>query len=196
MVAGEQPPQHALMEPNDAQRRIESLLRLGLIEAVNLSAKPCPLVRVKCGDILSNWVECWQLQAGRIRSWTPPKKGQQAMLLSPSGESAAGIAITGGPIDAFPAPFSDPDLAGFVADDGAVFTYNLKTHELAIKLPAGALATLTSDLKVVGSIEVTGAIKAAGDITSDADVRAGEISLKKHPHISSLPGTKTSPAQP
>lgn len=184
------------MDPSDNPRRIESLIRLGLVEQVDLKARPSPLVRVRSGDLITNWTPYLQASAARVRSWNPPLKGQQVILLSPSGETGSGVAIGGLPIDAMPAPFDDPELFGHVADDGAIFTYNMKTHELTVKLPASGKAVLTGDLVINGQLEVSKSIKAAGEIASDADVKAGEISLKKHLHTSGAPGADTSPPKP
>jgi len=51
---------------------------------------------------------------------------------------------------------------------------DIKSHELSAVLPTGGKANIVADVTVTGTLHVT------KDITTDADVTAGNISLKKH----------------
>lgn len=52
---------------------------------------------------------------------------------------------------------------------------------------------ITGNLTVQGAIECTSTIHAAGNITSDADVIAGDISLKNHKHPTAPSGPQSKP---
>src|SRR5205085_2193946 len=70
-------------------RRLEQLLRYGTVAEVDLGAARC---RVKSGELLSNWVPWFAQRAGQTRHWSPPTVGEQCLLLSPGGDTAAAVA--------------------------------------------------------------------------------------------------------
>jgi phage baseplate assembly protein V len=85
--------------------------------------------------------------------------------------------------------------------DGSTIAYNSKAHSYDIKLHTDAKATITCQQATIkaakgvtidGKLTVTGDIDISGSATA-TDFTAGIISLTKHKHNSTAPGSPTSP---
>lgn len=113
----------------DINRRLESMIRLGTIAAVNHSAALC---QVKTGGLVTNWLPWLERRAGTTRDWDPPTVGEQCLLLSPSGEPASGIVLVGIFSNATPAPNDNPDECTREYPDGARITYNHSSGHLSV----------------------------------------------------------------
>jgi len=189
---------------DDSPRTLANLIRYGTVASIDVDAAR---VTVKTGGVTTKPLPWLSSRAGRVRAWNPPSLGEQVMVISPNGDLAAGVA--------FPALFSNamPKPADATADnvvvafaDGAVLLYDMAAHLLKASLPAGgrveAIAPdgfkLTGDVDIEGKLHVSDAVTldstlhADGNITSDADVKAGNISLINHPHDKVQPGTGVS----
>ena len=100
------------------------------------------------------------------------------MILSPSGELAAGVVLPALYRKAHPAPESDPGKHTRLYRDGARIEYDAGMHKLKAVLPAGGTAELVADggvsvtgnVTVTGNVAVTGRIDATEDIASDKNV--------------------------
>lgn len=189
---------------DDSPRTLANLIRYGTVASIDVDAAR---VTVKTGGVTTKPLPWLSSRAGRVRAWNPPSLGEQVMVISPNGDLAAGVA--------FPALFSNamPKPADATADnvvvafaDGAVLLYDMAAHLLKASLPAGgrveAVAPdgfkLTGDVDIEGKLHVSDAVTldstlhADSNITSDADVKAGNISLTNHPHDKVQPGTGVS----
>lgn len=176
-------------------RLIENLVRFGTIAEVQ--HKP-PRVRVRTGELLTTWLPWLALRTGADREWDPPTVNEQVILLSPSGQLANGVAITGLFSDLIPANGDRPSLHRRTYADGAVIEYDSEAHHLNAALPSGGTTELISD----GGIRIVGDIVHQGDYTQKGnqnvtgtvivseDVVAQEISLVNHLHggVMSGPG--------
>ncbi|MEQ4541139.1 MAG: phage baseplate assembly protein V [Billgrantia sp.] len=129
-------------------RLINNLIRLGTIAEVDHATAR---VRVKAGELLTAWLPWLEARAGTTRTWSPPTVGEQVVLLSPGGDLAAAVVLTGIYQEAHPAPNSSPNVIGRWLPDGTRIEYD---HEAK---------TLTIDC--VGAVHV----KAAGKVTVDAE---------------------------
>ena len=79
-------------------RLIENLIRLGSVAEVDhgsLQDKRPARVRIQSDALLTGWLHWTTLRAGTIRDWDPPTVGEQVLVLSSSGQTAHGIAISG-----------------------------------------------------------------------------------------------------
>ena len=113
----------------DINRRLESLVRLGTIAAVDHGAALC---RVKTGGLVTEWLPWLERRAGTTRDWDPPTAGEQCLLLSPSGDPASGIVLVGIFSNAAPAPNNSPDECTREYPDGARITYNHASGHLSV----------------------------------------------------------------
>jgi len=192
-------------------RLIENLIRFGTIAETQM--KP-PRVRVKTGGLTTGWLPWLALRAGADVDWDPPTINEQVLLLSPSGQLASAVVITGIYSDAIPANGDRAGLHRRTYQDGAVIEYDSVGHQLRAHLPAGGTTELissggihlvgpvthegdytqTGDFTQTGSYSQTGNQTITGKVTVSADVVAAGISLVKHVHVGNL-GAPTSPPQ-
>lgn len=163
------------MNTTDLLRRLENLIRLGTIAAVDHQAARCT---VKTGGLTVPNLP-WQAQrAGNSRDWDAPTVGEQCILLSPSGEPAQGIALIGLYSQQRPAPSNSANLRRRTYPDGAVIDYDHATHTLSATLPAGGKAKLVAP----GGVTILGDVDITGLVTVSEDVIAAGISLVHHVH--------------
>lgn len=113
----------------DLARRVESLIRLGTVVAVDLETAR---IRVASGGLTTAWLPWFERRAGTTRDWNPPTVGEQCMVLSPSGDPATGIVLTGLFSNAAPAPNDSGDESTREYPDGARITYNHAGGHLSV----------------------------------------------------------------
>jgi phage baseplate assembly protein V len=89
------------------------------------------------GEALTGWLPWATWAAGRLRVWSPPTKGEQCLVLAPSGDLAQAVAVPAvfQQRGAFPAPASDPNLTLLKWDDEAYISYQCQAHELTVYVP-------------------------------------------------------------
>lgn len=180
-------------------RLLENLVRLGTVAEVDHQAAR---VRVQSGRLLTGWLPWLTLRAGDDREWNPPTEGEQVVLLSPSGQTANGVAIVGLFSDQHPANGDRPGLHRRTYCDGAVIEYDSVAHHLRAILPAGGSTelvstggiTITGDITHQGNYTQTGNQTVTGKVTVTDDVVARGISLVTHKHAGVMPGSGTTGA--
>lgn len=171
----------------ELSRLLENLIRFGLIAEVQHVP---PRVKVETGGILTTWLPWLAWRAGADREWDPPTVGEQVLLLSPSGQLANGIAVTGVFSDLIPANGDRAGLHRRTYADGAVVEYDSVAHHLSAVLPDGGTTELisTGGIHVIGDIThegnytQTGNQTVTGKVTVTEDVVAAGISLVTHTH--------------
>lgn len=174
-------------------RLLENLLRLGTVAEVDHQAAR---VKVQSGRLLTGWLPWLTLRAGDDREWNPPTVAEQVVLLSPSGQTANGVAIVGLFSDQHPANGDRPGLHRRTYRDGAVIEYDSIAHHLRAILPEGGSTelvstggiTITGDITHQGNYTQTGNQTVAGTVTVSDDVLAAGISLVTHTHGGVMPG--------
>lgn len=113
----------------DIQRRLESLIRYGTV--ADVQATP-PRVRIRVGQLQTTWVRWLALRAATTSDWSPPVKGEQCVLLSPSGDMASAVALMGLVSDPYPLPSDNPDEWVRQFPDGAVVRYHHADSALTV----------------------------------------------------------------
>jgi phage baseplate assembly protein V len=187
---------------DDILRQLANLIRFGTVQSV--AGKH---IRVQIGGLLTRPIRWVSARAGKTASWSPPDLGEQVMVLSPNGDIGAAVAIGGIFCDANDIPeAATADTVLIAFRDGAVLLYDQGIHLLKGTLPDGGRVEITAPagFKFSGNVDIDGTFKvsqaatfeqtlhAKQDITSDADVKAGTISLTNHPHGLVKGGTDTS----
>lgn len=163
------------MNITDLLRRLENLIRLGTIAAVDHQAARCT---VSTGGLSVPNLPWLALRAGSSSDWDPPTVGEQCILVAPSGEPALGVALVGLYSQQRPAPSNSATVRRRKYPDGAVIDYDHATHTLSATLPAGGKAQLTAP----GGVTILGNVDITGTVTVSADVVASGISLVTHKH--------------
>ncbi|HCA5293422.1 phage baseplate assembly protein V [Acinetobacter baumannii] len=203
----------------DINRRLENLIRFGTIKTVNPS-KPIPLVTVDLDDIVTPEIRFFNVRSGNDSSWDPPSLNEEVMVISPCGEiGPTSVVFYGLYNNEHPAPSNDLNQKIRVFSDGCVIAYDIFAHELSAILPSGGKAIVTADggitvngdttingnLQINGSTAMTGnnsvggsqlvqgSSHSTGAFSTEADVKAGSISLKAHKHPGDSGGTTGEP---
>ncbi len=176
------------MNITDLLRRLENLIRLGTIAAVDHQAARCT---VKSGGLSIPNLPWLAQRAGSSSDWDPPTVGEQCILFSPSGEPAQGIVLVGLYSQQRPAPTNSANVRRRKYPDGAVIDYDHASHTLSATLPAGGKAKLTAP----GGVTILGDVDITGTVTVSEDVLAAGISLVNHVHggVQSGPSTTGAP---
>jgi len=175
-------------------RMLENLIRFGVIAAVQMEP---PRVQVKTGKMTTAWLPWLALRAGADQEWDPPTVDEQVILLSPSGQLANGVVVTGLFSDHIPANGNRAGLHRRTYADGAVIEYDSANHHLSATLPDGGTTSLVSKggINIIGPINhqgdynQTGNQNVVGLVTVSEDVVAATISLVKHLHGGVLVGS-------
>lgn len=168
-------------------RLVENMIRIGTVAEVQMQP---PRVRVTSGEITTAWLPWITPRAGADREWNPPTVGEQVLLLSPSGNLAQGLVLSGLFSDLLPANGEREGLHRHTYRDGAVIEYDSVAHQLRAILPDGGVTELVS----TGGINIVGPITHQGDytqqgnqqvtgkVTVSEDVVAAGVSLVTHTH--------------
>ncbi len=157
--------EHPLQSAAELLRLIHNIARLGTIAAVDHGRAR---VRVRAGELLTAWLPWIEHRAGTTRTWNPPTEGEQVLLISPGGDPAAAVAITGLYRQAHPAPSASGDVWHITMPDGAVIEYDHAVSHLQATLPGSAV------LDAKGAVTIT----AAGGATVNANtVINGNLTL-------------------
>lgn len=203
----------------DINRRLENLIRFGTIKTVNPS-KPIPLVTVDLDDIVTPEIRFFNARSGDDSTWDPPSLDEEVMVISPCGEiGPTSVVFYGLYNNEHPAPSDDLNKKIRVFADGCIIAYDVSAHQLSAILPSGGKAIVTADggitvngdttingnLQVNGSTAMTGnntvggsqlvrgSSHSTGAFSTEADVKAGSISLKEHKHPGDSGGTTGGP---
>ncbi|WP_374365933.1 phage baseplate assembly protein V [Stutzerimonas sp.] len=173
------------MNTADLIRRLDNLIRLGTIAAVDYQAARCT---VTTGGLTVPNLPWLALRAGASLDWDPPTVGEQCILFSPSGEPAQGIGLVGLYSQQRPAPANSANVRRRKYPDGAVIDYDHATHTLSATLPASGKAKLNAP----GGVTILGNVDITGTVTVSEDVVASGISLVTHKHGGVQTGSGTS----
>ncbi|WP_186367694.1 phage baseplate assembly protein V [Yersinia sp. KBS0713] len=140
-------------------RLIMNLIRFGIVEQVNLTLDP-PKARVRCGELLTDWLPWSVRRAGTAKTWWPPTEGEQVIILAAGGELSAGVIIASLYQKSAPTPLNTANTQHATYPDGAVIEYNADTGALK------ASGIKTATLNAGQSIQAT-----APEITCTASIK-------------------------
>lgn len=193
----------------DNNRRIESIIRFGLIAEVDYAQAKA---RVKCGEILTDFLPFITLRSGTTKTWSPPTQGEQCVILAASGELTTACIITGLYTQNSPSHSADEHVIEFA--DGAKITYNQSSGALVVTGIKTVSITATNqididcptinikgDVNIDGSLSTTGTsttkgnISTQGSVIASGDIKGGSISLQNHVHVEQGDGQRTSNAK-
>lgn len=130
-------------------RTAENMIRIGTVQELDAIAAR---VRIKIGDLLTDWLPWLVQRAGDDVSWWCPSVGEQMLILSPSGDLAQGVCLPAIYSDAKPANSNNPNKHKTTYADGAAIEYDKTAHALNITLPEGGTVNVVADLHVTGNI--------------------------------------------
>lgn len=196
------------MDTPELSRLLQNLIRIGTVHSVDHGAR---CVRVQSGELVTTWLPWLERRAGDTRTWNPPTVGEQVVVLSPSGNTAAGIVLPGLPSNLKDTPSHSQDDHVIRFSDGATFSYNHATGHLAVSgIKTATISASDSITLDTPHTHCTGQLTADGLLTykdgiagtegnngnsvtgsfhvTSGDVVADNISLKGHVHGGVLSG--------
>ncbi|EPJ56351.1 MAG: hypothetical protein OFPI_00180 [Osedax symbiont Rs2] len=118
------------MNTADLARLIENLIRIGTIAVVDHGARK---LKVKSGNLLTNWLD-WPADIGRnYKRWRPLRLGTQVILTCPAGDPAQAMIIGMLYSNGRESPSIDPNIDLIAFDDGSYLEHHqgnktLKLH--------------------------------------------------------------------
>lgn len=118
------------MNIEELARLLQNIIRLGTVSQIQYDNPP--RVRVKTGELETNWLVWLELRAGSTRTWNPPTIGEQVILLSPGGDLTGAIVLAGANSDQIAAPSNDPNVHVVEYPDGATYTYDHAAGQLTV----------------------------------------------------------------
>lgn len=175
----------------ELHRRIENIIRFGTIAEVDY--QHCT-ARVKCGEILTDFLPFLTLRTGTTKTWSPPTLNEQCVVLAMSGELTTATILTG--LYTQNCPSDDPDLHIIQFADGAVIKYHQKNHHLEVSGIATASMMISDSMQIhCPQIDIFGDVNIQGTVRSEGDQIAGGISQINHIHggVASGPATTGEP---
>lgn len=158
------------------------MLRWGTVTAVR-TTRPAR-VRVKTGEIETNWISWLERRAGpNGRTWHVPGIGEQVLLACPDGQIGQAVILGSVPQDVFPQPATSEDVDRTTYPDGSVVEFNHATSTLTVNAGAGHVAVTCRQASVTATSAVlieTPQLSLRGDAQVDGDMTvAGSISAEK-----------------
>ncbi|ELB6470214.1 phage baseplate assembly protein V [Salmonella enterica] len=197
----------------ELRRRIDNLIRTGVVTDVNLKSATC---RVSSGAIKTDWLSWMTCRAGNSRVWWAPSAGEQVLLFSLSGNPEAGIVLPALFSDTSPPPSQQAETLYITMPDGAEIIYDaqksalsatgIKTATISASDSISATtrtATITASASVTlkapvvectgllktGSLEVTGGGKMSGNINhTGGEFSSNGVVVHTHRHSGVEPG--------
>jgi phage baseplate assembly protein V len=113
----------------ELDRRLSNLIQIGtVIEADYPNAK----LKVKIGDITTDWLRWMTHRASNDTSWWAPEIGEQVIVLAPSGELNQAVILPAIYQNAHPAIDDSEDISKTVYKDGTFTKYNRDSHVLTV----------------------------------------------------------------
>ena len=110
----------------ETERRIDEIVRLGVISEVQHKAGLC---RVSFGERVSPLSPWLMGRCGKDKEYWHPDIGEQAVFVSPYGDGSEGFVLVGLFSDKCPLPeFAQEDLYIKVYEDGTRFMVDRKNH--------------------------------------------------------------------
>ncbi|SFU79591.1 phage baseplate assembly protein V [Pseudoduganella namucuonensis] len=178
----------------ELDRRLAALIQAGVVAEVDHASARC---RVRVGEWVSALLPWLSLGAGEARHWRPPSVGEQALLVSPSGEPAAGFVLPGfyaaghgqaGDRRAKAVAWRMPDgcLLEYDWEAGALRATGCETVSVEasgeITLKCASLLVDAPRVSFKGDVSIAGNVKAGGDVDAAGAVMDGGGNSNHHVH--------------
>lgn len=157
-------------------RLIINLIRFGTVEEIDLSMTP-PKVRVRSGELLTDWIPWLTQRAGSARTWWPPTVDEQVVMLAPGGELATAVILAALYQETAAPPATGKNTHTTRYPDNALFQYEPDTGTLTLT-GIKKLVLCATEINIDSqTLSLTGTVSHSGDQLSSN----GKI-LHSHKH--------------
>lgn len=196
---------------NDLKRMLQSIVRIGDVTDVDLTATP-PRVRVRSGDLHTDWIAWLTPCAANTAHWRPLVVGESVVILSIGGDPGNAVVIGSVFTQTNRPPSDSANKSITLYPDGARIEYDHEQKKLTASVPGDVSITAGGSVTVKASgavsiesgavvsikaaeIRLDGPVVTTSTITAEADVTAGGVSVMQHKHggIQSGPGKTGKP---
>lgn len=165
---------------HELERRFHQLLRFGVVEEVDLEKAR---LKVRIGQVLTDWLPWITSNAGHTRSWRAPSVGEQVLVMSPSGDLTAGVVLPALYQARFGPPASEADTQCVHFSDGSQVSYDARAQVMTVRLEGNGrvnvhcreltiqaseqirlitpMLSCRGDVSVGGKLEVKGRVQAS-----------------------------------
>ncbi|MBF0751557.1 MULTISPECIES: phage baseplate assembly protein V [unclassified Pasteurella] len=190
-------------------RRLDNLIRFGTIAEVDYATAR---VRVKSGQILTDFLPFITLRAGTTKTWSPPTVDEQCVILAASGEFTTACVLVG--LYTQNSPSHSPDLHVIQFTDDATIEYNQASGRLNVVGIKSAFINASEQIDIFcptvnikGNVNINGSLSTSGtsttkgnistqgSVTAGGDIKGGAISLQNHVHIAQGERARTTNAK-
>lgn len=116
---------------SELNRKLANIIRIGLVKEVDYEKAK---VRVKIGDIVTDYLPWITSKAGKDRDWSAPDIDEQVMVFSPPGEISLGVVLRGIYQEKYSAPENKKEIKSVKFQDGTRLLYDKEKHHLEIEV--------------------------------------------------------------
>ena len=148
--------------PLEIVRRLENVVRLGTVAEVRYETPA--RCRIKTGDLVTDWLPWTTARAGGDRSWWAPEVGEQVIILSPGGNTGAGVVFPAAYSDTHEQPGQREDVARVVFKDGVTIEYDRTVHVLRVSAPAMITLQTQGQIALGGNVHISGDLHVGGAV--------------------------------
>jgi phage baseplate assembly protein V len=146
----------------ELDRRLSNLIQIGTVFATDY---PNAKVKVKIGDIITDWLPWLTHRASNDTTWWAPEIGEQVIVLAPSGELHQAVILPSIYQSAHHAIDNNVDVSKTVYKDGTKTQYNRDSH------------VMTVDVNSAGKVEVIIGGSAITMVDSSIELKNGGSSI-------------------
>ncbi|GFR11913.1 spike protein [Trichonephila clavata] len=114
---------------SELNRKLANIVRIGVVKEIDYEKAR---VRVKIGEILTDYLPWITSKAGKDRDWSPPDIDEQVMVFSPLGELSLGVVLPAIYQGKYPPPENKKEINSVKFQDGTKLSYNQEKHHLKI----------------------------------------------------------------
>ncbi|MCJ7454039.1 MAG: phage baseplate assembly protein V [Wolbachia endosymbiont of Homalodisca vitripennis] len=116
---------------SELNRKLANIIRIGLVKEIDYEKAK---VRVKIGDIVTDYLPWITSKAGKDRDWSPPDIDEQVVVFSPLGELSLGVVLGGIYQEKYAALENKKEINSIKFQDGTKFTCDKEKHHLEIEV--------------------------------------------------------------
>ncbi len=161
------------------QRLLHNIATIGTISDIDAEKG---LVRFEIGDNETDWLAIPSLWAGKVSVWRCPQKGEQFLLISPSGDFNNAVPIMAIYSDKHKCPSKKQEEIRVRYNDEDFLSINVEESKLHLKISEITHTAKTEITLDTPSVTMTGDLQVNGSIKANKEVTAKNINLPTHTH--------------
>lgn len=153
----------------ELDRRVSNLIQVGTVAAADYERAK---LKIKIGDITTDWLPWFTHRASNDTTWWAPEVGEQVIVLAPSGELHQAVILPAIYQAAHPAIDNNENISKTVYKDGTFTKYDRENHVLTVDVNSAGKVEVIIGASTITMIDTTIELKnGASTITiTDASI--------------------------